>query len=179
MTPKAGEKVARDQLTQVGRALAQLGIEHIAAYAPEARGRSERAFGTLQDRLPKELELAGITTVEAANHFVREAYLPDHNGRFAVAPEQPETGFVADPAGVHRDILCVQEERVVGNDNTVRYRGLSLQIPPSPIRPHFVRLRVRVHDYPDGTLAIFHWPRCLGRYLADGSPLDHDQPLAA
>ena len=178
-TPKAGEKVAKDQPTQVGRALAQLGIEHIAAYAPEARGRSERAFGTLQDRLPKELELAGVTTVEAANRFICETYLPEHNSRFAVAPEHPETAFVADAAGVHRDILCVQEERVVGNDNTVRYRGLSLQIPPSPIRPHFVKVRVRVHDYPDGTLAIFHGPRCLARYRADGSPLDHDQPLAA
>jgi hypothetical protein len=88
---------------------------------------------------------------------------------------------VADAAGAHRDILCVQEERVVGNDNTVRYRGLSLQIPPSPIRPHFVkvRVRVRVHDYPDGTLALFHGPRCLARYRADGSPLDPDALLAA
>jgi transposase len=178
-TPKAGEKVAKDQLTQVGRALAQLGIEHIPAYAPEARGRSERAFGTLQDRLPKELQLAGIATVEAANRFLGEVYLSEHNARFAVTPEHPETAFVADRAGVHRDILCVQEERVVGNDNTVRYRGLSLQIPPSPIRPHFVKLRVRVHDYPDGTLAIFHGPRRLARYRADGGPLDHDQPLAA
>jgi transposase len=178
-TPKAGEKVAKDQLTQVGRALAQLGIEHIPAYAPEARGRSERAFGTLQDRLPKELQLAGIATVEAANRFLGEVYLSEHNARFAVTPEHPETAFVADRAGVHRDILCVQEERVVGNDNTVRYRGLSLQIPPSPIRPHFVKVRVRVHDYPDGTLAIFHGPRCLARYATDGSPLDHDQMLAA
>jgi transposase len=179
VTPQAGEKVAKDQLTQVGRALAQLGIEHIPAYAPEARGRSERAFGTLQDRLPKELRLAGITTVEAANRFLREVYLSEHNARFAVAPEHPETAFVTDVAGAHRDILCVQEERVVGNDNTVRYRGLGLQIPPSPIRPHFVKARVRVHDYPDGTLAIFHGPRCLARYHGDGSPLDHDQPLAA
>ena len=179
LTPKAGEKVAKDQLTQVGRALAQLGIEHIPAYTPEARGRSERAFGTLQDRLPKELELADITTVEAANRFLRETYLPEHNARFAVAPEHPETAFVADVAGVHRDILCVQEERVVGNDNTVRYRGLSLQIPPSPIRPHFVKARVRGHDYPDGTLAIFHGPRCLARYRADGRPLDPDALLAA
>jgi transposase len=179
LTPKAGEKVARDQLTQVGRALAQLGIEHIPAYAPEARGRSERAFGTLQGRLPKELELAGITTVDAANRFLRETYLPEHNSRFAVPPEHPETAFVADLAGVHRDILCVQEERVVSNDNTVRYRGLSLQIPPSPLRPHFVKARVRVHDYPDGTLAIFHGPRCLVRYRADGSPLGHDALLAA
>jgi transposase len=179
VTPKAGEKVAKDQLTQVGRALAQLGIEHIPAYSPEARGRSERAFGTLQDRLPKEFQLAGITTVEAANRFLREVYLAEHNARFAVAPEQPDTAFVADRAGVHRDILCVHEERVVGNDNTVRYRGLSLQIPQSPIRPHFVKVRVRAHDYPDGTLAVFHGPRCLARYRSDGSPLDHDQPLAA
>lgn len=178
-TPKAGEKVAKDQLTQVGRALAQLGIEHIPAYSPEARGRSERAFGTLQDRLPKELALAGITTVDAANRFIREAYLPEHNAAFAVAPEHPESAFVADTAGVHRDILCVHEERLVGNDNTVRYRGLVLQIPQSPIRPHFVKVRVRVHDYPDGTLAVFHGPRCLARYRGDGSPLDHDQPLAA
>ena len=99
VTPKAGEKVAKDQLTQVGRALAQLGIEHIPAYSPEARGRSERAFGTLQDRLPKELALAGITTVEAANRFLREVYLPEHNTRFAVAPEHSETAFVADAAG--------------------------------------------------------------------------------
>jgi len=178
-TPKAGQKVAKDQPTQVGRALAQLGIEHIAAYSPEARGRSERAFGTLQDRLVKELALAGITTVEAANRFIRDVYLPEHNTCFALAPEQPESAFVADRAGAHRDILCVQEERVVGNDNTVRYRGRSLQIPPSPLRPHFVKLRVRAHDYPDGTLAIFHGPRCLARYRADGSPLDDASPLAA
>jgi len=179
VTPKAGEKVARDQPTQVGRALAQLGIEHIPAYSPEARGRSERAFGTLQDRLVKELALAGITTLEAANRFIEEVYVPEHNARFATAPEQAGTAFVADAAGAHRDILCIQEERVVGNDNTVRYRGLALQIPPSPLRPHFVKVRVRVHDYPDGTLALFHGPRCLARYRADGSPLDHDALLAA
>jgi transposase len=178
-TPKAGEKVAKNQPTQVGRALAQLGIAHIAAYSPQARGRSERTFGTLQDRLPKELLLAGVTTVEAANHFITEVYLPEHNAAFAVAPEQPETAFVADVASAHVDILSVQEERVVGNDNTVRYGGLSLQIPPSPIRPHFVKVRVRVHDYPDGALAVFHGPRCLARYRADGSPLEDDPALAA
>jgi len=178
-TPKAGEKVAKEHLTQVGRALAQLGIEHIPAYSPEARGRSERAFGTLQDRLVKELALAGISTVDAANRFLSEVYLPEHNARFAHAPEQTESAFVADRAGAHRDVLCVQEQRVVGNDNTVRYRGMTLQIPPSPLRHHFVKVRVRVHDYPDGTLAIFHGPRCLARFRADGSPLDDARPLAA
>jgi hypothetical protein len=176
---QGGRAGRKDQLTQVGRALAQLGIEHIPAYSPEARGRSERAFGTLQDRLPKELALAGITTVAAANRFLREVYLPEHNARFAIAPEHPETAFVADRAGAHRDILCVQEERVVGNDNCVRYRGLALQIPPSPARRHFVKLRVRVHDYPDGTLAVFHGPRCLARHRADGTLLGPAHTLAA
>jgi hypothetical protein len=177
-TPKAGERVAKDQPTQVGRALAQLGIEHIPAYAPEARGRSERAFGTLQDRLPKELELAGITTIEAANRFLREVYLSEHNARFAVAPEHPETAFVADAAGVHRDLLCVQEERVVGNDNTVRYRGLSLQIPPSPLRPHFVKVRVRVHD---GVDPLWWTPQGLSRrclHAEESSPVPGGVPAS-
>ena len=125
------------------------------------------------------MALAGITTVAAATRFLREVYLPEHNARFAIAPEHPETAFVADRAGVHRDILCVQEERVVGNDNCVRYRGLALQIPPSPARRHFVKLRVRVHEYPDGTLAVFHGPRCLARYRADGAPLGQVQSRAA
>ena len=168
-TPEAGGKVDKSKLTQLGRALAQLGIEHIAAYSPEARGRSERAFATLQDRLVKELKLAGITTVEAANRFIAEVYLPDHNARFAKPPEQPESAFVLASLEQVQDILCRQEERVVGNDNTVSYLGLSLQIPPSPMRPHFVRARVRVHEYPDGTLAIFHGPRRLASYSADGS----------
>lgn len=177
-TPKAGERVARDQPTQVGRALRQLGIEHIAAYSPAARGRSERTFGTLQDRLPKELAKAGITTPDAADRYLREVYLPEHNARFAVPPEHVGTAFVADHGAIHRDILCVQEERVVGNDNCVRYRNLALQIPPSPLRVHFVRARVRVHDYPDGTLAVFHGPRRLARYDGAGRPLD-DHLLAA
>ncbi len=183
-TPEAGGKVDEDNLTQVGRALAQLGIEHIPAYSPEARGRSERMFGTLQDRLPKELRLAGITTLEDANRFIAEVYLPRHNARFAVPASAPGSAFVPDPAGHWRDILCVQEERVVGNDNTVRYRKLSLQLPQSPLRPHFVKVRVRVHHYPDDTLAIFHGPRLLARYGADGQLLpaasdDHAQVRAA
>jgi transposase len=178
-TPKAREAVDKDRLTQVGRALAQLGIAHIPAYSPEARGRSERAFGTLQDRLPKELGLAGITTLEAANRFLAEVYLPAHNARFAVAAEQPGAAFVGDRQRAFADILCVQEERVVGNDNTVRYRGLSLQLPPSPLRPHFVRARVRVHEYPDGALAVFHGPRCLARYDGHGRLIDHAPSLAA
>ncbi len=178
-TPAAGGKVDKDNPTQVGRALNQLGIEMIAAYSPEARGRSERAFGTLQDRLPKELRLAGITTMEDANRFLGEVYLPAHNARFAVAPAQPGSAFVPDRLAAHGDILCVHEERTVAGDNTVRYRGLSLQIPEHAHRRHFVRVRVRVHHYPDATLAVFHGPRCLARYDQNGSLLEDDGKLAA
>lgn len=154
-TPEAGGKVSKSQLTQVGRALRQLGIGHIPAYSPEARGRCERAFRTLQDRLPKELALANITTVEAANRFLREIYLAEHNARFAVPAEEPASAFVEVPEALWRDVLCLQAERRVGNDNCVRWHGRSLQIPPTPLRPHLVRATVRVHAYPDGTLAIF------------------------
>jgi transposase len=177
-TPKAGEAVSKTVRTQVGRALAQLGIRHIAAYSPEARGRSERAFRTLQDRLPKELKLAGISTLEAANRWIAESYLPAHNAAFAVAPEQAGSAFVADRGGQAGEILCLQEERRVGNDNTVQWRTLALQIPPSPLRAHFVRATVRVHEYPDGRLAIFHGPHRLADYDAEGNLRD-DNKLAA
>ena len=171
-TPKAGEAVAKDRPTQVGRALARLGIEHIAAYSPEARGRSERMFGTLQDRLPKELKLAGIGEVAAANRFLREVYLPAHNARFARPAAVTESAFVAvgDPAGL-AEILCLEEDRVVARDNTVPYHGLRLQLPESPLRAHYVKARVKVREYPDATLAVFHGPRLLARYDAAGEAL--------
>ncbi len=168
-TPEAGGVVDRKNPTQVGRALAHLGVEHIAAYSPQARGRSERLFQTLQDRLVKELALAAITTVEAANGYIRDVYISAHNLRFAVKAEHEGSAFVA-ISGVDLDeILCVQEDRVVGNDNTVAFRRLHLQIPPSPLRPHFVKSRVKVRQYHDGTYAIFHGPRCLGRYDEHGA----------
>ena len=157
-TPEAGGKVSKERLTQVGRALAELGIEHIAAYSPEARGRSERAFRTLQDRLVKELALAGIATVATANRFIAEVYLPEHNARFAVAAEETGSAYVPCRPEQWREVLCVRENRQVGNDNTVRWRGRSLQIPPSRLRPHFVRAKVCVHEYPDGALALFWGP---------------------
>jgi hypothetical protein len=172
-TPEAGGKVAEGVHTQVGRALAQLGIEHIAAYSPQARGRSERAFRTLQDRLPRELRLAGIThDVAAANRFIREVYLPAHNARFAITPAETGSAFVPVAEAQWRDILCVQEERVVAPDNTVAWNGRRLQIPEHPARAHFVRAKVRVHEYPDGELAIFHGPRCLVRRHAGEPTLD-------
>jgi transposase len=177
-TPKAGEKVDKQRPTQVGRALEQLGVEHIAAYTPQARGRSERAFATLQDRLTKELALAGITTIEAADQFIKEIYLPAHNERFAVKPEQEGTAFVAIPGVDLAEILCVQEERQVGHDNTVVFHRLRLQIPESPLRPHYVRATVKVRHYHDGSHAIFHGPRCIGRYDQKGLIEDHKK-LAA
>jgi transposase len=168
-TPEAGGEIDRGHLTQVGRALAQLGVEHIGAYSPQARGRSERMFGTLQDRLVKELTLAGIPSIEAANAFLRDVYLPAHNARFAVKAAEAGSAFTPIP-GVNLDeILCVQEERQVGNDNCVSFRTLKLQIPESPLRPHFVRARVKVHLYPDGSHAVFHGPRCIGRYDEKGA----------
>jgi hypothetical protein len=177
-TSKAGEPVSKSVQTQVGRALAQLGIRHIAAYSPEARGRSERAFRTLQDRLPKEPALAGITTMAAANRWLAASYWPAHNAAFAVAPADTGSAFVADRSSRVRDILCIQEERRVGNDNTVKWRRLTVQIPPSPLRPHFVRATVRVHEYPDGRLAIFHGPHRLADYDPAGN-LCVDAKLAA
>jgi transposase len=177
-TPKAGEPVDKGTLTQVGRALAQLGIRHIAAYSPEARGRSERMFETLQDRLVKELADAGITTIEMANRFLRRDYLPAHNRRFAVTAAEPGSAFVPWTRSDLAEILCHQEERVVGNDNTVIFGKLRLQIEPSPLRPHFVKATVAVRRYADNTLAIFYGPRCIGRYRPDGTAMEV-QPKAA
>jgi hypothetical protein len=178
-TPEAGGKVDKDTPTQVGRALAQLGVEHIAAYSPEARGRSERMFGTLQGRLVHELADAGITTLEAANRFLAEDYLPRHNARFAVEASEPGSAFVPVSGVDLAEILCHQDERVVGRDNTVRFEGLVLQIPPSPWRAHFVKATVRVHRYPDDRLALFYGPRCIARYDANGVLQEQAIPQAA
>lgn len=178
-TPKAGGKVDKAHPTQFGRAMRQLGIELIPAYSPEARGRSERLFRTLQDRLPKELALAGIATMAAANRFLKRTYLPSHNRRFRVAPAEPGAAFVSWIGGPLADVLCVQEERTVGADNTVRYGSRILQIPADAHRCHYVRATVRVHEYPDGTLAIFHGPRCLARYSSRGDLLKTKMKQAA
>ena len=161
------------------RALQQLGVTLIPAYSPEARGRSERAFRTLQDRLPKELALAGITEMAAANRYLTEQFLPQYNDRFMVRATEPGTAFIP-WVGTHlAEILCVQEERVVAKDNTVHYHRQSLQIPQDPHRFHDVKVTVRVHEYPDGTLAVFHGPRCLARYSAEGRLLDQPRPQPA
>lgn len=179
VTPKAGEKVSKTQLTQVGRALKQLGIEHIAAYSPEARGRSERMFRTLQDRWPKELRLAGISDIEAANRWLAEVGIGEHNGEFEVEPEMEGSAFVPDEAGHGRETLCIEEERVVAKDNTVAWNGLTLQLPESRLRPHFVRMTVRVHEHWDGSLSLHLGPHRLARYTAEGIMIAPTDPSLA
>ncbi len=167
LTPEANGKVDKINLTEVGRALNQLGIEHIPSYAPEGRGRMERVFGTLQGRLPPMLRLTGITDADAANRWLSEVYIPDHNARFAVAAAEEGSAFIPF-VGDLDNVLCVQVERVVSNDNTVRYGGRVLQIPEQKHRRHYVKTTVRVHEYPDGRLGVFHGPRQLAGYDAAG-----------
>jgi hypothetical protein len=168
LTPEAGGKVDKVQLTQVGRALAQLGIHHQGAYSPEARGRSERAFGTHQQRLPRELALAGISDMAQANRYLEQVYRPAYNAQFAVPATEPGSAFVPYIGPNLADILCEQFERTVGKDNCVSFEALTLQIPADCYRQHYVKAKVRVHRYVDGTLAIFHGPRKLADYDTSG-----------
>ena len=166
-TPTSGQGVDRKHLTQFHRALREFHIELIPAYSPQARGRSERAFRTLQDRLPKELRLQGITERDSANRYLRDFFLPTYNQRFSVPADEEGTAFVPF-IGDTAEILCIQESRVVGPDNTVRFRRKCLQIPSDRYRCHYVHANVRVHEYTDDTLAVFFGPRCLARYNAQG-----------
>ena len=178
-TPEAGGKVDRLNLTQVGRGLRQLGIEHIAAYSPEARGRSERAFDTHQGRLPKELAKAGITDMNEANDYLERVYRPNHNAEFALPALEPGSAFVPCIGVRLPDILCSQFERTVGNDNCVSFEGCKLQIPASNVRPHYVKTRLIVHRYVDGTMALFHGPRRLAVYDTQGKPIKQEFKQAA
>lgn len=170
-TEQEGGKVDKRQLTQFGRAMHQLGIEMIPAYSPQARGRSERVFKTHQDRLVKELALAGITDMQAANRYIKEVYLPAYNAEFMRPAREKGSAFVPYLGTNLSDILCEHHDRVVGNDNCVSFERMKLQIPKDHQRFHYVKVKVRVHRYPDGTLAIFHGPRCLSRYDLKGAAM--------
>lgn len=168
LTPKTGEAVDPHRLTQVGRALRELGIQMIPAYSPQARGRSERNFGTWQGRLPQELRLRGIRTVEAANAFLREHYLAEFNRRFQVRAAERGSAFVP-RAGKDLDrIFSLQHPRIVNRDNTVSFENLALQIQPVRWRTTLVGCNVTVHQHLDGTLSITYGPHRLGRYTAQG-----------
>ncbi len=178
-TPEAGGKVDKKNLTQFGRGMHQLGIEMIAAYSPEARGRSERAFATHQDRLVKELAFFGITDMDAANRYLSEHYRPAFNREFMVPVTEPGTGFVPLLGAQIDDILCEHYERTVGRDNCVSFEKLTLQIPQDQHRCNYIKVKIRVHRYPDRSLAIFHGPRRLANYHPDGQIMEAKEGEAA
>ena len=167
-TPEAGGKVDKKNLTQFGRAMQRLGIEMIAAYSPEARGRSERMFRTHQDRLPRELALAGIADMAAANRYLHEVYRPAFNAEFMQPAMEEGSAFVTWIGGPLDDILCERFERAVGNDNCVSFEGMKLQIPADRHRCHYVKAKVTVLRRANGTLAILHGPRKLAEYEPNG-----------
>lgn len=175
-TPTAAGPSTTGHDGQVSRALKVLGIEQILARSPQARGRSERAFGTIQGRLPQELRRAGITDYPRANDYLEKVFLPDFNRRFTVEPTSSATAFVP-LAGVDLDlVLSVQHARRVDNDSTVAFNGVRLQLPPTPSRPHYVRCEVTVHEFPEGTLGISYLGHLLARYTRDGQLLQRPAP---
>lgn len=168
-TSEAGQGPDEQQNGQVTRALRVLGIRQIFARSPEARGRSERAFGTLQGRLPQELRLAGIMDYDQGNRYLREHFIPKFNRLFTVKPIQAESAFTPLVGMDLRRLLSIQHERVVRKDNTVAYNTIILQIPESKHRMHFVRCPVTVHQFTNGRLGVSYQGKLLGEYLPDGT----------
>jgi transposase len=171
LTPKAGEPVDHQRLTQVGRALKELRIEMIPAYSPQARGRGERNFQTWQGRLPQELRLRNLRRVEEANQFLKQTYIPEFNRKFTVKAAQPGTAFVRVRRTDLEQVFSLQHERVVNRDNTVSWANRSLQIEKLSWRGTLAGCRVIVCEHLDGTLSIVYGPHRVGRYTADGAPL--------
>jgi hypothetical protein len=175
LTPKAGEPVDRQRLTQVGRALHELGIQMIPAYSPQARGRSERNFQTWQGRLPQELRLRGIATPEQVNEFLRDHYVGEFNRRFTVPATQRGSAFLPSPRRSLERVFSIQHERVVNRDNTVQVENRVLQISKTPWRATLAGCRVTVYEHLDGTWTIGYGPHAVGRYTSTGSPLPEPQ----
>ena len=173
LTPKAGGKIDPHRLTQVGRALREVGVQMIPAYSPQARGRSERNFGTWQGRLPQELRLRKIRSVEAANRFLREHYIDEFNGRFQVPAAQRGSAFVRRSSKDLDLIFALQFQRTVNRDNTVSVQNLRLQIEPVRWRATLAGCTVTVHQHLDGTFTITHGPQRLGHYSAEGVSLEN------
>ena len=170
-TPKAGAKIDPQRLTQVGRALHELGIRMIPAYSPQARGRSERNFGTWQGRLPQELRLRGITTVEEANRFLRQEYVAEFNRRFAVTAAQPGSAFLPLRGQDLERVFALQHERVVNRDNTVEFAHRVLQMEKTPWRNTLAGCSVIVYEHLDGALSVGYGPHLVGRFNAQGIAL--------
>jgi len=182
LTKKAGEEVSKD-LTQLGRALQELGIQHIPSYSPQARGRSERLNATLQGRIPQELRLRGIRTREEANRYLKTTYLKEHNKRFLVKPDGEGSAFIPLPKTIDLDkIFCLKHERTVNNDNTVSFNNRILQIGPSELRISFTKCRVIVSEHLDGSITIGYGPHMIGYYppkdLSTSSQYSHKEKAA-
>jgi len=171
LTPKAGEAVDHDRLTQVGRALRELGVQLIPAYSPQARGRSERGFGTWQGRLPQELRVRGLTTIESANQFLQEEYCRAFTQRFGVAASEQGTAFVPLKRKDLDLVFSLQHERVVARDNTVSFANKVWQLERSKLRATLAGCRVTIHQHLDDTVSITFGPHLIGRYAADGQTL--------
>src|ERR1051325_4918329 len=171
VTVKEGEKVDKHRLTQVGRAMKELGVQMIAAYSPQARGRSERSFGTWQGRLPQELRLAGITTGEGAKQFFRERYIEEFNGKFKVAAAEKGTAFRKTSRSDLNWIFTVQTERVVAKDNTVKIADRVWQIEKARFRHTLAGTTVTIHEHLDETVSIRYGPHVVGRYNSSGEKL--------
>ena len=176
VTPKAGEKVDKHRLTQVGRAMKELGVQMIPAYSPQARGRSERNFGTWQGRLPQELRLAGITTVEGANAFLRERYVAEFNAKFTVAAAEKGTAFRRTARADLNWIFTVQTERMVAKDNTIAMADRSWQIEKSRFRSTLAGCTVTIYEHLDGTVSIRYGPHVVGRFDGTGRSLQQTTP---
>jgi transposase len=171
-TPRAKGPVDKTHLTQVGRALERLGIEHIPAYSPQARGRSERLNRTFQDRLVNELRVAGLATIAAANRYLREVFVPHHNALFARPPRDAASAFVPLGAVDLDAMLCQELMRAVARDNTVTVAGRTFQIAPQPGRRSCAGLTVTVRRHLDGSVTLLRGAQCLGRFRADGRPME-------
>src|SRR5499427_2000039 len=171
VTVKEGERVDKHRLTQVGRAMKELGIQMIAAYSPQARGRSERNFGTWQGRLPQELRLAGIRTVGEANRFLRERYIGEFNAKFTVTAAERGTAFRRPSRTDLHWVFTVQTERVVAKDNTVAIGARQWQIGKTRFRHTLAGSAVTIHEHLDGTVSIRYGPHVVGRFTSDGQPL--------
>jgi transposase len=170
-TGTASDGPDEEQHGQVARVMKALGIRHILARSPEARGRSERAFGTIQGRLPQELRLAGVQDYEAANAYLDKVFVPDFNRRFTVTPAEPESAFTQ-LAGIDLELLLTsQHDRIVRNDNTVVFGKLELQIPKAKDRIHFARCPVLVHEFLDDSVGVSFQGRVLGRFDRSGALL--------
>jgi hypothetical protein len=171
VTVKEGEKVDKDRLTQVGRAMKELGVKMIAAYSPQARGRSERSFGTWQGRLPQELRLAGIHSVEGANGFLREKYIEEFNGKFSVPAEEKGTAFRRTGRSDLNWIFSIQTERVVGKDNIVAIRERMWQIDKTRFRYSLAGTTVTIHEHLDENVSIRYGPHVVGHFDRHGNKL--------